>query len=172
MMKNSFDFNFIEKNIRKKTFGIIGTVTKKGRSHSTGVLYSVAKKEDPFRLYCVSDNNYKKARNIKNNSNVSFVIPFPHFYIRFVPSSCIQFMGVARLLPFRDNDKIRSTFQEKRILKLIEKVPLEKLDDRIFIEIIPDRSIYCHGLGFGLLEMRKKHTRTHFTVEIPQNRYN
>jgi general stress protein 26 len=78
-------FDFIEKQIRKKSFGINSTVTPKGHAHSTGIMYGVSLPEKKFALYSTSSETYKKVRNIKKNPHISFVVPFPHYYLRMIP---------------------------------------------------------------------------------------
>ena len=51
MSKTTNTFEYVEKKIRKKTFGILSTVSPKNRAHSTGILYGVSSPEVPFCLY-------------------------------------------------------------------------------------------------------------------------
>ena len=48
-----FPFDFIEKNLRKKTFGILTTITPEGRPHSVGVVYAMPP-DLPFCLYLIT----------------------------------------------------------------------------------------------------------------------
>ena len=84
-------FSYIEKQIRKKTFGILGTVSPKGWAHNSGILYGVSAPKSPFAIYVMIDKSFKRVRNIKNNPQVSLLIPYPHYYLRMIPSSTIQF---------------------------------------------------------------------------------
>ncbi|MHA2365552.1 MAG: pyridoxamine 5'-phosphate oxidase family protein [Candidatus Hodarchaeales archaeon] len=171
MNKKSFDFDYVENQMRMKTFGILSTITKDNHSHSTGILFAVTPAHQPFRLYCVTGKKYKKTRNIEQNPHISFVIPFPHYYIRFVPSSCIQFQGEAKVVPFSFEHDIIEDFYKKRILKKIVKDILpSEMKEYVFIEIIPKGSIFCHGIGFSIREMRKNHAKTHYKVKVPENR--
>ncbi|MCG3222227.1 MAG: pyridoxamine 5'-phosphate oxidase family protein, partial [Candidatus Heimdallarchaeota archaeon] len=112
MNKKNFSFSFIEKMVRTKTFGIINTVNQDGSPHSTGVLYGVSSPEKKFALYIATSKKYKKAVNIKRNPTVSFIITFPHHYLRFAPSSTITFSGKAEILPF-ENKELLAIFYEK-----------------------------------------------------------
>lgn len=44
---------------------------------------------------------------------VSFLIPFPHCYIRLAPSGTATFNSEAELVPI-DNDEVQSIFSKKR----------------------------------------------------------
>ncbi|MFX1377433.1 MAG: pyridoxamine 5'-phosphate oxidase family protein, partial [Promethearchaeota archaeon] len=139
-MKKTPNFKFIEKEIRKNTFGIISTIDKNGHSHSTGVVYGVAPSASEFALYILTDKNYKKVKNIENNSSASFVIPFPHHVLRFVPASCVQFQGTARIVPFSDKEAQESFRGGSKILRMnlkqVSKMP-NKEEGVIFIKVIP-----------------------------------
>ncbi|MFX0094699.1 MAG: hypothetical protein ACFFBD_23385, partial [Candidatus Hodarchaeota archaeon] len=83
----------------------------------TGIVYGVSPPDSTFVLYVMTSRKYKKTKNIKNSPAISFVIPFPHYILRFVPSSCIQFQGTAEIVSF-DSPDIHGVFQQKRILRL------------------------------------------------------
>ena len=166
-------FEFIEKQIRKKTFGIISTIDQKGHSHSTGIVYGIASSKSNFALYILTHRNYKKVKNIEKSNSVSFVIPFPHHILRFVPASCVQFQGTAEILPFSDKEAQGSFNAGSKILKMNLKQVSERKDKEkgvVFIKIIPDRKLYCYGLGFSLNELRKNVETGSYIVTIPQDR--
>ena len=50
MDKKEFTFEFVEKHVRKKSFGILTTIDRKGRPHSTGIVYGVSPPESKFSL--------------------------------------------------------------------------------------------------------------------------
>lgn len=171
MPKRPITFEFVEKQLRKKTFGILGTVSPKGWSHSTGILYRVSPLGSPFSFYLAVDKSYKKYRNIKNNPQVSFVVPFPHFYFRFVPANSVQFQGTAEILPI-DDPEGQKAFKQKRILKMALEQP-DKLNmdvELAFIRIKPLRKLFCYGLGFNIMELRKHIESGSYTVTIPPER--
>lgn len=173
MAKNDFTFNFVESEMKKKTFGILSTIDQNGLSHSTGILYGVAPSSSKFALYILTDKNYRKVKNIESNSSVSFVIPFPHHILRFVPSSCIQFQGTAKIIPFSDKDAQESFGESSKILKMnLKQEP--KINDEeegaIFKKIIPNKNIFCYGLGFSLMELRKNIENGSYSVTIPPER--
>ncbi len=167
------DFEFVEQEIRKKTFGILSTIDQNGKSHSTGIIYSVSLPESKFSLYILTENNYKKVQNIKNNNSVSFVIPFPHHLLRFVPSSCIQFQGTAEVIPFTDINAQRVFLNGPKILRLnIEQANKLASDKQtaVFVKIIPNSKLFCYGLGYSLMTLRKNIEAGSYYVIIPPER--
>ena len=166
-MIETFNFEFIEKEIRKKSFGILTTINKDSSPHSTGVLFGVSKPSDSFSLYILTGSNYKKVRNIQSNPSISFVIPFPHHIFRFVPSFTITIKGYAEIIPQLD-DTIFGIFQEKRILRMITKdIENEPL---VCLKIIPESKVLCYGVGINLFKLRRGHTEGGYSVRIPGNR--
>ncbi len=169
MTKKVRNFEFIDKEMRKMTFGILSSIDQNGKSHSTGIIYGVAPKTSKFCLYLLTDKNYKKVKNIKNNNSVSFVIPFPHHVLRFVPASCIQFQATAELIPYSD-EEAQSVFKNgSKILKMnIDQISnLNNQDDAIFIKIIPHNKLFCYGVGLSLMELRKHIESGSYFVTIP-----
>ncbi len=169
MTKKSFDFEFVEKHIRKKTFGILTTIDSKGRPHSTGILYGVGPPESDFALYFVTMNNYAKARNIQNNPKVSFVITFPHYYLRFAPANYVMFRGTAEILPFDDADG-QWAFHQTRILKMNLNMPPSTLKDAVFIKMRPEPTVFCFGLGYGIMDIARHLDEVMYKVQIPETR--
>jgi hypothetical protein len=166
-----FSFAYVEKQLRKKNFGILSTVTPQGRPHSVGVVYAVAPREQPFSLYLISRPVLKKVRNIRNNPNVSFVVPFPHYLIRLIPPSCIQFQGRAELIPFTDPIAIKA-FQSSIVLRR-SLMHSAELGESIFIRVVPSKKIFCYGIGANvwqlLIPSQNREVRN-FHVVVPQNR--
>jgi hypothetical protein len=166
-----FPFDYIEKQLRKKTFGILTTVTPQGRPHSVGVVYALAPPGQPFCLYLITRPVLKKARNIRDNPNVSFVVPFPHYLFRSIPPRCIQFQGKAELLLIDDPIVIKA-FQSSIVLKRSMEHSL-RLGESIFIRIVPGKKIFCFGIGANLLRFlvpSQNKNLGNFYVTIPENR--
>ncbi|MCE7748789.1 MAG: hypothetical protein GPJ51_10345 [Candidatus Heimdallarchaeota archaeon] len=162
-----FNFSFVERKIRKKTFGILTTLNSDESPHTTGILYGVSKPDAEFALYLLTSKKYKKIRNIQDNPKISFIIPFPHHHFRFVPSGTITLNGVAKLVPV-NTENIIEIFSEKRILKMIiADIDLEKDEEYVFIKIEPDQKILCYGVGFNILKLRGSHTEGGYFVTIP-----
>ena len=84
-------FAFVEAQLRKKTFGVLSTISPAGSSQTTGILYALSPPRAPFRLYLLTERSFLKARNVSRNPQVSFLVPYPHPLLSFVPSSCISF---------------------------------------------------------------------------------
>ncbi len=170
MTKNKFDFPFIENEIRNKTVGILNTINPNDSPHSSGILYGVSKPEDEFCLYLKTLKKSRKVKNIKRNPNVSFVIPFPHHYFRFIPAGTITINGQAELVPI-NSPEIIEIFSEKNVLKMIvEDLNLEEDKETTFIRIKPKPKILVYGVGFNILKLRSSHTSVSYSVRIPEER--
>ncbi len=167
---NKHQFSFIEKEIRGKTFGILNTIDQDGFPHTSGVLYGVSKPSSKFAIYIITSIKYRKIKNIKKNLNVSFIIPFPHHYLRFVPSNTITINGKAELSSF-DNGEVLEVFMEKRILRLItEHLSKEEKKELVTIKIKPDPKILCFGIGISMWKLRKGHIEGGYSVIIPKEK--
>ena len=170
MNEHQFTFPFVEKQVRKKTFGVLTTLNKDGMPHTTGILYGVSPPSSKFALYCLTSKEYKKVRNIKRNPNISFLIPFPHYYIRFAPSSTVTFQGEADFISV-DDVAIQDVFTKKRILRLIIKEIQEgERESLTFIRIKPNPKVLCYGVGYNVFQLRKGHAYGAYSVIIPQDR--
>ena len=169
MAKKVRNFEFIDKEMRKMSFGILSSIDQNGMSHSTGIIYGVAPKTSKFCLYLLTDKNYKKVKNIKVNTSVSFVIPFPHHVLRFVPANCIQFQATAELIPYIDEEAQNVFKNGSKILKMnIDQInKLKGQEDAIFIKIIPHNKLFCYGVGFSMMEIRKNIETGSYSVTIP-----
>lgn len=170
MTKGKFDFNFVEKQVRKKTFGVISTIDSKGRPHSTGIIYAVGPPGSPFALYSVVGEKYAKVRNLKRNPNVSLVVTFPHYWIRFAPASYAMFRGTAEIVPFEDSDA-QWAMSQTRIGRMNLQTEADASGaDYVFIKITPEPTVFCYGLGHSIMEMRGDHTNMGYKVTIPEER--
>lgn len=161
-------WEFVEKQIRKKTFGILGTVSPLGNAHTSGIVYGVSPPQEKFRLYILTKNDYFKAKNIQKNPHVSMTITYPHYWLRFAPAATIYFQATARLLQF-DDPIPQEVFKQKRILRLVipkGEISQKEKESYVFIEIKP-KKIICHGVGIGLLKQRKDHEHTSYYIELP-----
>jgi uncharacterized pyridoxamine 5'-phosphate oxidase family protein len=170
MDKLYFTFSFIEKKIRNKNFGILTTINQDGTPHTTGVLYGVSPSSSKFSLYFLTSRKYKKVRNIKKNPNVSLIIPFPHYYIRFAPSGTVTFNGKAELTAI-DDDDVLGIFTKKRVLRLvIKEIESQNTKFLTFIRIKPNPKVLCFGVGINVLKLRKGHRQGGYSVKIPHER--
>lgn len=169
MPQKRFSFDFIEKEIRKKSFGVLSVVDTKNRPHSTGVLYGVSPPTSNFRLYIMTGESYAKVRYIRRNPNISLIVTFPHYYVRFAPAGYVMFRGTAEIVPLDDEDGSWA-FQQKRVLRMTESTDPELLDNAIFIKLKPEPTVFCYGVGIGLMELRSSHTEGDYKVTIPPDR--
>ena len=171
-LRAPFPFDYVEKQLRKKNFGILTTVTPEGRPHSVGVVYAMAPPGlQFFCLYLITRPVLKKGRNIRDNPNVSFVVPFPHYVFRSIPPRCIQFQGKAELLSIDDPIVVKA-FQSSIVLKRSMEHSL-RLGESIFIRIVPDKKIFCFGIGANLLKFlipSQNKNLGNFYVIVPENR--
>ncbi|MFX1603256.1 MAG: pyridoxamine 5'-phosphate oxidase family protein, partial [Promethearchaeota archaeon] len=154
--------------VRKKSFGVLSVVDKKGRPHSTGILYGVSPPQSKLAFYIIVGSGYAKVRHIKKNPNVSLVVTFPHYYIRFAPASYAMFRGVADFVPI-DNDEVQWAFRQKRILRMSINTVSEG-HDIVVIRIRPEPTVFCYGLGIGLLDSRRSPETGSYKVTIPEHR--
>ena len=166
MKEKRFDFHFIEKQIRSKTFGILNTINRDGSPHSAGILYGVSEPEHEFCIYVKTAKKFRKAKNIVRNPRVSFVIPFPHHFFRFIPSGTITINGQAELVPI-DSEEVREVFLKKGVLKMIVA---DINYDETFLRIKPKPKVFCYGVGMSILELRSSHTSASYSVTIPEER--
>ena len=164
-----FSLAVVEKEVRKKTFGIISVVDPDGRPHSTGVLFGMSPSDSPMFLYVVTSRKAAKVRYIKRNPSVSLTVTFPHHWLRFVPDSTVMFRGTADLV-FLDDEGFRAAFSQKRMLRMNLQVDSEAMKDSIVIRVRPDRTVYCYGVGIGINELRKDPTAARYKVVIPEGR--
>ena len=165
-----FTFDMVEKKVRKKSFGVLTTIDSKGRPHSTGIIYAVGSPEKPFALYSIVAANYAKVRNIKQNPNVSLVVTFPHYWIRFAPASYAMFRGTAEILPDDDADG-RYAMTQTRIGRMNLQTEAEDVGaDLAYIKITPEPTVFCYGVGIGIMELRGDHENAAYKVTIPKDR--
>ena len=109
-----------------------------------------------------------KVRNILRNPEVSFLVPYPHHFLRFVPASCISFPGTAEIVP-EDDAEARGAFQSSRILRMnLEEA--SGMENAVFIKIRPKRRMHCYGVGFGLMEITRNPAEAGYSVEVPSDR--
>jgi hypothetical protein len=167
---NRFTFDFVENQVRRKTFGVLTTIDSKGRPHSTGVIYAIGPPNKPFALYIIAGENYVKVRNIKRNPNVSLVVTFPHYWVRFAPASYVMFRGKGEVLPRDDADGIRATSRTRVGRIDIQTQAEETRQDFVYIRVKPEPIVFCFGLGYSLMELRGNHAGAGYKVTIPEDR--
>lgn len=160
------------KEVRSHNFGILGTVSKDGRPHATGVAYGPSASGKSLALYVVTDTGTKKVRNILRNPYVSFVIPIPRRVFTMAPMNCVQFQGKARVLTANDegaSEALRSTRMGRMMLEMSAGMSKEQTGghDTCIIMIAPDPVIHTYGIGMSLMQMRRHMGEGRGRVEIP-----
>jgi general stress protein 26 len=169
MKKNHPSYSIIEKELRRKTFAVITTVDIKNRPHATGILYGSSTPEDPLRFYIVTKRKSAKVRNIRENPNVSLLVTYPHYILRFIPDSTVTIRGTAEITTLED-EAFRKAFSQKRILRMNLEMDDATMEKAVVIKITPDPVIQCYGVGIGLNELRKDPTVANYKVRIPKQR--
>ena len=165
-----FTFESVEKKVRKKIFGVLTTLDSKGRPHSTGIIYAVGSPEKPFALYSIVGASYAKVRNIKRNPNVSLVVTFPHYWVRFAPASYVMFRGTAEILPDSDEDG-RWAMSQTRIGRMNLQTEAESIGTEfVHLKMTPEPTVFCFGVGYGLMELRGHFEKAMYKVTVPENR--
>jgi hypothetical protein len=119
-----FTFAYVEKLLRTKNFGVLTTITPGGKPHSVGVVYAISPPGELFCIYLITRPVLKKARNITNNPNVSFVVPFPHYVFKIVPPACIQFQGKAEFIPIDNPAAVKVFLSLFFLMLLFSRSPL------------------------------------------------
>jgi len=104
------------------------------------------------------------------NPHVSFIIPFPHYYLRFAPSGTVTFNGKIELVSI-DTPEIFELFQRKRILRLITKeIKKDFTDPYLFMKMVAESKVLCFGVGINVMKLRKHHPQGSYSVIIPEER--
>lgn len=165
-------FDMVLKELTKRHFGVLSTVTKDGHSHSAGVFYSVSHSAPPLEIFVMTRTKLKKARNIMNNPNVSFVVPLKRRLLTFVPPPCIEFQGKAEIIDWKDETgaaSFKKSFMGRTIVNSYDEMYRQGDHTICFLRITPDPMIFTYGFGVSIWEMRR-HMEVGFArVEIPQN---
>jgi nitroimidazol reductase NimA-like FMN-containing flavoprotein (pyridoxamine 5'-phosphate oxidase superfamily) len=150
-------FERVEKELRKRSFGILSTVSKSGRAQSSGVVYGVSPASAPFAIYLITERYTVKVRNIATNPNVSFLVPLFRGVLSFVPPASIQLHGSAKILETNDETALQ-TFRGSFLLRMMldedsSGVSAEQ-SDTCFVRIQPDSVVNTYGVGFFSLAIR------------------
>jgi len=169
MMKDHPSYSIVEKELRRKSFGVITTVDAESRPHATGILYGVSPKGKPLRIYILTKGNAAKVRHINKNPNVSLLVPYPHHILRVIPDSTITIRGTAEITTMEDPD-FKEAFNQKRVLRMNLEVDPETLRKAVVIKITPEPVIQCYGVGISLMELGRDPTGASYKVRIPENR--
>lgn len=163
-------FDMVLKELKRRSFGVLSTVTRDNRSHSAGVFYSVSPYARPLEIYLMTRTKLKKARNIMNNPNVSFVVPLRRRLLTFVPPACIEFQGHAETVDWKDETGVtafKTSFMGRTISKAYDEMYLQGDTSICFLKITPDPTIFTYGVGVSIWEMRRHMEIGFAKVEVP-----
>jgi hypothetical protein len=163
-------FKRVEKELRKRTFGILSTVSRSGKAQSSGVLCGISPPGVPFGIYIISGRNHAKVRNIAANPNVSFIVPLFRRVLSFVPPACIQIHGSANILEATDEvalQTFRTSFALRMILHEASALDSANHGNACFVRIEPDPLINTYGVGFSGWQLRKHWADAGAKVHIP-----
>ncbi len=164
-------FDMVLKELKRRNFGVLSTVTKDGRSHSAGVFYRVSPSTRPLEIYVMTRTKLKKARNIMANPNVSFVVPLRRHLLTFVPPPCIQFQGQAEIIDWKDEEGVqafKASFMGRTILNMYDDMYRRGDTSICYLRITPDPIIFTYGVGVSLWEMKRHMEVASSKVEIPE----
>ena len=165
-------FQAVAREVRKRSFGIISTITAKGHSQSTGVCYGVSAPDTSFVIYIMSEPTTAKATNIAHNPNVSFVVPLLRPMLTMVPPACIQFQGKAELLGPNDGEGVqafRASYLLRMLLKEDQQFDRSGEHSTCFIRVTPDPVIHTYGVGMSVLDLRRHIAEASGRVLIPRH---
>lgn len=135
----------IEREVRRGWFCTLATASPTGAPQVVGILYQAI---GPY-LYVATGLRSRKARNVRQNSNVAVCIPVRK--IPFGPPLCVQFQGRAEILS-PDDAEIVALLRDGK-LKRIAGLGVLKEPDLCFLRVTPGKRIATYGVGVGLLEL-------------------
>lgn len=163
------DFSYIEKQVRKKVFGVFNTIDPQNRPHSTGIVFAIPPPDYGFAIYMITGKRAMKVKNILQNSATSLVVTFPHYYIRFAPTFYVMFRGTSEILSV-DNEIFRISFSQKMVTRKALKDDLRESIDNCVIKFTPEPTVFCFGLGISPLKILKNPGIARYKVSIPKQR--
>jgi hypothetical protein len=138
----------IRKIIKKNMWLVLSTSNKKGNPQSSVIVYE----SDGNILYFTTGINTLKARNIRNNSNVSVTIPFRmNFLHKLIPAppAELHFKAKAEFLN-RESEEVQTNLQ--KVLKHEAKAGIKS--DTVYVKLTPAKKIATYGVGIKLLQLR------------------
>lgn len=165
-------FDRVLRDLRKRDFGVLSTVTPEGRPHSVGVVYGVALAGRPFQLYVMTRRRLRKARNVVENPDVSLVVPLTRRLLWFVPPPCVQFQGRAEVLDREDPggvETFRSFAMGRRILSMYEEFVRRGETGVCFLRITPDPTMSTYMVGHSLWELMRRMETGIERVPVPRD---
>ena len=163
-------FDSVVKELRKRDFAVLSTVTEEGRPYSVAVNYGVSLPGAPFGIYLMTRSHLKKARNIVENANVSVVVPVTRRLLWFLPPPSIHFQGTAEILDWKDEVGTRifeSFFMGRQILRKYRAANRRGETRICFVRITPDEEIFTYMVGYPVWDISKRMESGAARVRIP-----
>jgi nitroimidazol reductase NimA-like FMN-containing flavoprotein (pyridoxamine 5'-phosphate oxidase superfamily) len=163
-------FDSVVKELRKRDFAVLSTVTEEGTPYSVAVNYGVSLPGAPFGIYLMTRRHLKKVRNIVENPNVSVVVPVTRRLLWFLPPPSIHFQGTAEILDWKDEVGTRifeSFFMGRQILRKYKAANARGETRICFVRITPDEEIFTYMVGYPVWEMSKRMESGAVRVKIP-----
>lgn len=90
-------FGVVERTIRRRTFGTLSTLTRRGSPHATGVVYAVSPPSQPLMLYVTTRTTTVKVANIPDRTRRSVRYPRTPSWHPAIPARRLS-------IPSRRND--------------------------------------------------------------------
>lgn len=163
-------FDRVVRELRRRDFAVLSTVTPERRPQSVGVVYGVSLPGRPFRLYVMTRRQLRKTRNLVENPNISLVVPLTRRLLWFVPPPCIQLQGTADVLDRDDPGGIetfRSFAMGRRILGMYEEMAGRGETGVCFLRITPDPAISTYMVGHSIWEVLRRMETGNERVRVP-----
>ena len=166
----SLTFDSVVKELRKRDFAVLSTVSAEGRPYSVAVNYGVSLPGAPFGIYLMTRRHLKKARNIVANPNVAFLVSFTRRLLWFLPPPSIHFQGKAEILDWKDEAGtgiFESFFMGRQILRKYRAANGRGEERICFVRITPDEEIFTYMVGYPVWEISKRMESGAVRVKIP-----
>lgn len=78
-----------------------------------------------------------------------------------------MFRGTAEILPDTDTDG-RWAMSQTRIGRMNLQTDTE--EELVYIKMTPEPTVFCYGVGIGIMELRGDHENAAYKVTIPKDR--
>ena len=144
----------------RRSVATLATVSAAGRPHAATVLYAAV----GTTLYVSTDQDSRKARNVRANPHVGVCIPVRRLPVG--PPSSIQFQGRATLLA-RDDEEITALATAGRIDGVTGHGELDR-EEACFVRIEPGARVHTYGLGMSLLHLYRHPLDAAGAVGLPR----
>lgn len=165
-------FGVVERTIRRRTFGTLSTLTRRGSPHATGVVYAVSPPSQPLMLYVTTRTTTVKVANVRTEPGVAFVIPVPHRGIPLFPPAAVQFQADATIVGADDTAALHAfeaSWFHRRILGTEQHIVTEGAN-MCFIAIRPRRTLYTYGIGMSALDILRHPRQAISRIDLPAGR--